>query len=508
MHLCLAIGEVVERIADHIFDPPVDRAGVLVPMALVSCAFRDAALSVVWRDLDNLSVLYYVLPARVLSRVNDLYTVTQPLNDQEWRRFLWYTAKIRSIGSVSPYDIVQSKVVNIGLDWDSVMRYHPGDRLLPNLEAVHCSEISTPGWLPQFIRPPLRELTIRFPEPWDATPLLEACRSCAGTMAHFEYSPPSLPRVSVEAETLQAERVSQAILSFEVLRTLIVPQITPEAFRHIGSLSSLKQLTTRLPEGFQTPANIPFHSLEHLELSYESLDAAPLIILLTHTAAPGLTELQIAHTRRGPPCSPSPAGTLALLHLLPKFTSLHSLTLLAQHGEHFDLNELSQPEHALTALAPLLALRHLTHLDLRDTHISPTPVELDAIIGAWPHIATLRLGDDAHDGAPTLQLEDLLPFALRCARLEALGLRVAVDGEKEYGEGMPSGESQSGVRYLWLGALTGPGSYRGAVRYIESLFPDALVHPSASFRTGDEAWRAMNELMAYSEGDDPESYYP
>ncbi|GJE85055.1 hypothetical protein PsYK624_011320 [Phanerochaete sordida] len=246
MHLCLTISEVLEIIADHIYDPPVDRAGVLVPMALVSCAFRDAALSVVWRDLDNLSVIYYVLPARVLSKVNDLYAVTQPLNDEEWRRFLWYTAKIRSIGSVSPYHIIQSKVVNIGLDWDSIMKYHPGDRLLPNLEAVHYSEISTPGSIPPYIRPPLRELTIRFPEPWDATPLLEAFRSCAGTMTYFEYSPPSLPRAPVEAETLQAERISQAILLFENLRTLIVPELVPKAIRHLQWILCLRSCGLRL----------------------------------------------------------------------------------------------------------------------------------------------------------------------------------------------------------------------------------------------------------------------
>ncbi|EKM57489.1 uncharacterized protein PHACADRAFT_192636 [Phanerochaete carnosa HHB-10118-sp] len=118
-------------------------------------------------------------------------------------------------------------------------------------------------------------------------------------------------------------------------------------------------------------------------------------------------------------------------------------------------------------------------------HFDLSVPDLEDIIDAWPMIWYLRLGNEIHDVAPTIQLEDLLPFAEHCSYLETFGLHVAIHHVLYKALTPPSERLTSHVKALYPGELGKTCNHIGAAHFVARIFPRAEVkRPSWEFPGG------------------------
>ena len=158
------------------------------------------------------------------------------------------------------------------IDWESIMRYHPGGPLLPNL---HTFESDYEFLL--CIRPPLRHLRLRYWEMGEAEEVTQALRTCSQTLETSRIVVAVWDTIDPKA-TLS---LSQAITEMQVLTTVDVEMLLPHALEHLGCLRTLRELHFAIDDIGIATTPLPFPTLERLRLKTHIADAALMVSVLS-----------------------------------------------------------------------------------------------------------------------------------------------------------------------------------------------------------------------------------
>lgn len=206
--------------------------------------------------------------------------------------------------------------------------------------------------------------------------------------------------------------------------------LTEEAVNTLASLTTLKYCSLRLPEThlwrMARTISHPFPSLTHINIAC-SMEA--YAAFSSAMALPFITHLILAIT--------SIPDSGALLAFLPSIRRQLSPTSLASIQIHlFDGLRHQVTEAAITAKGAILRSSHFSSLldfgllesfDLRLPCMHDIDDTLFASLAkAWPRLRTFVLGDQPYciHSTPRTTLKALIPFALHCSHLEAIGLQL------------------------------------------------------------------------------------
>lgn len=317
---------------------------------------------------------------------------------------------------------------------ESLLRYYPEARLLPNLCQFGADAPSQTRFCSHFCGPTLRWLTVHYDDSTSFMSFPGDVARCTSLRVFelnyksYHHNRPQLQRVT--------SSVSLAVSSLNNLAQLKVGRLLPNALEHLASLPNLRLLNFKAYDHVEycRPTPCTFKSLEHLSITIRLVDISPVPDFLTHFPAPQLTHFTLLYH-----ATTTYNSTYTSHCLLPAASHLHRLfALLASvPGSGSTLGRLAVElpggvnyrygeECLLTSahLAPLHALSILEHLDLSKLPCRVEPAGTHKMALAWPKIRTLELGE-AHAFSPgELHVADLIPFANHCPDLHKLGLSV------------------------------------------------------------------------------------
>lgn len=473
MHRCLQNRAVLLEIAQYV-DHWVTNARMwgstrdLLSVALTCRAFCDPTLDVLWRELTDPKVLVLLLPEDdlrfTLPEDGLILILYSAPSDRAWAKFKRFARCVRDV-----------TITNTAVDWCSVKRFYPGDKLLPNLRSLSCQNDFMSCYLPLFISPSLETLYVIMETTRTVDVLAECLSQCGNSVKSLALL--SWDQSAIDLYVENSLALSDAMSSFTRLQQCQINTFSSSTLCCLASLSHLKKLAIELPDhilAVSTP--LPFPALESLRITYWKWRPTLIAKFLERISAPIINKLHILaglgydcedETERHIP----PSALQNLLALASKFPTLRNFYL----RPHVVIQDL--PQGGLPALQQLFAVRQLESFVVRKAAFALRAEELRTVADAWPAIRTLRLGDDVTiaKGEPVAELEDLLLFSGRLPCLTTLGVRAVVSDDRTYSERrLPFGRSASRVKVLHFGVLA-KGEYQEAGAFLACLFPHAKV---------------------------------
>ncbi|GJE97484.1 hypothetical protein PsYK624_137050 [Phanerochaete sordida] len=421
MHRCLCVAEIVRLIADS----ARPSTGTLLAMGLTCRAFFDPAMSALWNWLSCPDFLIKVLPEHTRGADDETHlTLVRAPSEADWARFEMYSRRVQYLDYwLAVYfdaDIAAPRV-----DWGSILKYYPGDKLLPNLLLFRSSAAYLEEHLSLFIKSPLRHLSI---SPVEEEPIAQYLLTCAKTLQtcviHGRLRHSSIP---------PSYEISRALSTFQSLTQLDVDALLPETLQHLSCLPSLTHLSFDLAAVRVMTGELPFPSLQQLSVTVRIADRA-FSALLRQIAAPKLLHLRVFYQVKEDVATaggvfqadqfPTAVYVEALVSGVATFSTLQTVVLATS----VDSNAVHLPQHVCTGsvLRPLLALRSLSVVQLTRIPLLLMANDVAAFADAWPALRVLRLSNDLRHVWPSIRVPDLLPLAQRCAHLAELSLPIAI----------------------------------------------------------------------------------
>ncbi|KAI0712348.1 hypothetical protein C8Q76DRAFT_676870 [Earliella scabrosa] len=291
--------------------------------------------------------------------------------------------------------------------------------------------------------------------------------------------------------------------------------LSEDAVNTLASLPTLRFCSFRLPElnawrSAHTISNA-FPALVHIEIT-SSIEA--YAAFSRAMALPFIQRLALAIT--------TIPDSAALLNFLPSIrrqlspSSLTSIQVYPFDGlkQRFDRTAIVAQEAVLRSIhfSPLLDFNLLESFDLRLPCLHDIDDSLFASLAkAWPHLRTFVLGDQPyciHD-TPRTTLKALIPFALHCPRLEALGLQLDATAAQSTGHVPPEYYDElralphgSPSRVELLHVSSSPVAHAEEVAlFFSTVFPELrIVWASRSDKTREgqkrrKAWQRVDKLV-------------
>ncbi|GJE95630.1 hypothetical protein PsYK624_118160 [Phanerochaete sordida] len=480
MHRCLCVAEVVQLIADSAWP----NRSTLLAMSTTCRAFFDPAMNSLWRSLSSPTLLITVLPehARGATHETHLTVVRQP-SEADWLRFDMYSRRVRYLqyyftledgGDGSPFPAPR-------INWNSVLEYHPGGKLFPNLLHLTTTEHSIGDLWSLFIKPSLRFLSLDI-SPGEEASVSECLLTCATTLQICHI------RNFCEQNTPSSYNIAHTVSSFQCLTQLVVGRLLPQTLQNLSHLPAVTHLDFWLDILDNSSQRLPFRSLQRLSVTVLT-DDIMFSALLRRITAPRLLHLNVVYATRDEFALagggllqyrfPTAVYTDALLAAASTFPTLQALDVKV----YADPDLVPSPQEICTAsvLQPLLALRGLLAVRLPTVPIVLTPNDIAAFAGAWPALRVLRLSDGLRHVRSSVKAPDLLPLAQCCAHLFELGLPLAIAADAGDVDGAaqvpPLGASAARVQTLRISNADIEFS-PGAAVHLACLFPDAELHAS------------------------------
>ncbi|KAI0361366.1 hypothetical protein OH77DRAFT_1417609 [Trametes cingulata] len=122
--------DATQKLLEAILDTPGGRRSVS-RLARTCKAFKEPALSVLWRDLDSLTPLLGLFPSTLLKRARRPgLGLTKPPEKQDWARVLAYGERVRSVAYVESSGNIHPSILPL-LDEHKPVQY-----ILPNLASL------------------------------------------------------------------------------------------------------------------------------------------------------------------------------------------------------------------------------------------------------------------------------------------------------------------------------------------------------------------------------------
>ncbi|GJE97458.1 hypothetical protein PsYK624_136770 [Phanerochaete sordida] len=474
-------------------------------MGLTCHAFFDPAMSTLWRSLPSPNELITVLPEHTRGADHDTYlTVVKEPSEADWLRFESYSRRVRYLDYLLSVedDDDGSLIPAPRIDWDSVLKYYPPQKLFPNLLRFNSSSSFGEHW-PLFIKPSLRFLSIDIDENEEA--LVARCLvECATTLKTCSI-------ISRREDTSSTYDISYAVSSFRSLTQLDVSSLSllPQALEALSHLPSLNDLVFGLDIVDNSREQLPFLSLQLLTVTMRTSNLM-VAAFLRRITAPRLIVLKIYYAAAE---NPMPVGgALSPRHrptavyvdaLLAAASTFSTLQLFMLHPRPASVG----PEHALapqeictaSVLRPLLDLHELRVVHMPAIPIILMPSDIAAFASAWPNVYALVISSDVQHIWSSVQVHDLLPLAQRCAELGSLALPLAITANGgQVPEAPPFGGSVAPLHSLYIGSANVEFSPEAAA-YLACMFPDAELHthgePSPAFELLKRTKRTVVETM-------------
>ncbi|GJE85090.1 hypothetical protein PsYK624_011670 [Phanerochaete sordida] len=460
-------------------------------MALACRAFLDPALDVLWFDLLEPDPLIQVLPRSKRGEKNrKSFCLIAAPTDEEWERFNYYARRVHELYySSSGCDDVWCNRPRIG--WRSILRFHPGGPLLPNLRSFESDDFEVSKYYHLFVHSPLCHLVVDYWVPDEQTRLIRALPKCKKTLETLMITTSTRSENDPDID----RRLSGAMSQMEVLVNVDVKILLPQAVSHLATLSSLRELSfTISPEDNASTSKLPFHALEQLSLETHSSDVAPMRNILQRLAAPFLQDLSLyynilgAHDWRGE--HPNAAYVRAVVSAIPPLEQLQSFAF-GVRSYNFTPSAVAANVLHITDISPLLTHRSLKCVVLNSLPISLQAVDIEPIAHAWPHATSIKIGESAPMFPAELQLYDLLPLAQLCPSLTSLSLPLSIPASFSAQDRPRFGTSRSPLWTLQTGSTDIAFSAEAAV-FLACVFPKATLHAHRCESERDDV-RRINE---------------
>ncbi|KAI9056493.1 hypothetical protein FKP32DRAFT_1470067 [Trametes sanguinea] len=414
--------------------------------AVVSRAFSEVALDLLWEELPGLVELVKMLPSfcRITSSSKHGALVVRtggPIQDGEWSRFTFYADRVRTL---QYYDGPSPRKFEAPLHPDviaAIANHAAPHSPLPGLRSLRWTFCRTPLYLSAFVPASLRSLKMDYWILWDTT------------VAEMEGAWPA-----VQSLTSRCPELTRLQFHFRIPRSAAAGCI-PLAIT--GPLpTTLKDISLKFNRDHSLKSiwDLPgefFASLEALELDSEHLHSPDCQCPLSSTPASsndflrGVKTLSLSMAMVNTSAVLAAAKSQALERLkltFPKWQdelATYGATLAPSlrrfsstlrflrveldscHGSYAVRyhNTLLKPW-----LAPLLALHRLEDIDLIIHHLTMyfSGDDLESMARAWPSLTRLHIRDEeaSHGQRHVVHVPaaSLLAFATHCPALETLEL--------------------------------------------------------------------------------------
>ncbi|GJE97478.1 hypothetical protein PsYK624_136990 [Phanerochaete sordida] len=448
-------------------------------MGLTCQAFFDPVMDSMWRWLPAIDRLIRVLPEHTRGREpGQQLTVLKAPSGADWQRFDLYARRVQALEYWIDMD---DRGDNIGpeVDWDSVVRYYPGDHILPNLRSLKSDQAFMGDFYSLAIRPPLRDLYLNYFNIENEATLPEDLKQCAETLERL-----TIVTVGWEPSVI-SDDISRALSCCTALDSLHVDSLLPETIRHLSQLRSITSLHFTLLRVELEATRLSFPALKDLEVRAREKTPALLVSFLDNLAAPKLQELEIyydadeaTHVSGIPTIRekdfPPATHVEAVLLVAAAFPCL----ICIEYSFYVHHDRLPSPSHVCTSsvLRPLLALRGLEAVKLEQVPFNLMTGDVTILAQAWPKLRALRLGDCVKQPSSSVELQDLLPLVRNCPDLEDLGLSLFIPDDWTSAVARPPfGGSRSRLKTFYINGAGVAFSARAAA-FLASVFPEATLY--------------------------------
>lgn len=280
--------------------------------------------------------------------------------------------------------------------------------------------------------------------------------------------------------------------------------LTRKTLVHLGSLDCLTKLQLTLDDldyGAILSVSPPmpkFTALHTLCIKSSAENIEPLCSFLRSVSSGVLAKIGIfldffCHERILDPyptyddtyLPPTAESLYALFSSLSNFTNLEYLAImLLSSSPNLEENRVTGD-----TLTPLLRLKGIKTLDLRDMSFSLTSADIQDIARCLPELEDLNLGGMNGECAATVRPRDLLHFVRHCPSLKSLSLPLVCDSEHEalcLHEGVLADLPRSSLQFIKVGKSTVITEPASLAAFISGVFPQAkLVTALASAEACD-----------------------
>ncbi|RPD72028.1 hypothetical protein L226DRAFT_615046 [Lentinus tigrinus ALCF2SS1-7] len=132
----------------------------LASSARVCWAFSESALSVLWRSLSDVDVVFKLLPSYCEHHDSDgrySWFISEEVTPDQWARVQWYAKRVRALRNIFSFNTMRPAV------WALLEGVRGDQPLLPNLFFLNaCVSIEDPSGFMHLLPPSLRTLNITF----------------------------------------------------------------------------------------------------------------------------------------------------------------------------------------------------------------------------------------------------------------------------------------------------------------------------------------------------------
>ena len=343
----------------------------------------------------------------------------------EWTRFLQHAARVRSFRWNSEDADVEDSV------FTTLSLYRPwgSSPFMPKLRTlIWVDEYDTSAYVQLFLHSKLTSLTVR----QLATRLGMRNATILGYTEHICGSLEVLT-LSGLAENVESHAAASSLITSKsrLKKYEGDPVLSQAAVVHLALLTSMTELhfATRLDasliEALSDSTQYPFLNARVVDVTFtDSLDQVPKFLNLVCHASKHLTELGIT-------CD-DPVGYLlqCWVQLICEAPSRDTLRRASftfprtrKRGSPPPDSGKADNFFTLSALAPLLSLKSLTHLHVTSYYLRLDNPTLEKLANGLPNLKSLKLLPGYSAGrVPSVTLCGLIPLTRACPHLEVLGL--------------------------------------------------------------------------------------
>ncbi|OSD04118.1 hypothetical protein PYCCODRAFT_1466540 [Trametes coccinea BRFM310] len=453
---------------DEIFEIEVQRKRTLAQLARVCKAFREPALSLLWRQLHSLFPLLRLLPS--LSMVEEqvimecrygaiprnIYQLPLDMPDEDWGRLTSYAAYVQKLYHTQPAHRRPRDIT--AQTWTLILREFSNRPLLPNLRVLKwdAEEVDTEfAAITAFLPPSLKSLSIGcIARPsWHVDPseLKHAWKTQLNNLiSELPNRVPQLSSISISCGIIDPNYIVQTLSLNQPcsLRAMALsaphdaPPLNLCALKAVARFTTVESLDFALQIAKMPRAELP----ARLELD------GLVSFLLNPIGGPGIginpayEVFSSANLRKLHLNNVRYTGDAALRRMSTAWArSFPRLEVFRLWIAYADMQPLPEPQSSLSdVLGPLLGIGTIRefNVDLCWIPLVVGDSDLTAFAEAWPALGKLRIALAAHDpSCYQTGVLGLLALSAHCPRLASLDLNRLVFGPEDVGQLPPVASS-------------------------------------------------------------------
>ncbi|KAJ7495564.1 hypothetical protein FB451DRAFT_367367 [Mycena latifolia] len=500
MHRGLRIPEIVRLIFEETqgFRKTGPELRVLAALSQTCTTFLEPALDLLWGEQDTLLHLLDTFPHDLIHIMrNEIFIrLLRPVSAADSERPLFYSRRMKSL-SLRTWPVSPTVFETLSLSF-------PGGYMFPNLQVLNMTD-----YPPQFvssidflISPQLQEICLYFGTD---------SRLLGQIVPMLSVKCPSLTCVDItvddssDAWTLQL--VSDFIRSSSRIEILIVPNLDPDAFKHLGGLTSLTGLKLEDPKVPWTLA-LPFDTATSPQPMYSSLTE----LYFGHTTVDRITAF--IKVISNPPLKKLEADSLddaatsdvigRLYSALAAHCSHDSLQDISMHGAF--LSESASPDqyriHGAT-LRTLFCFGNMVSVDLHQcSGFDLDDADIFDMACAWPRLEYLSLtgATDLELREPRVTVQGFYAFAHHCPNLGVLEMIVNATVPPELPIGIPVSQASLRTLDVYHSPIRTP---KAVAAFLASIFPevdvnshfDGEVDPASEEGKYSKCWEEVKQSL-------------